>query len=98
MSLNSKQRAYLRGLAQKVDPVVYIGKDSLTPQSTKSIEEALAARELVKVSVQKNCLDDVRSLAEAASERTRSDLVTVIGRKFVLYKMAKPDKRKIELP
>jgi RNA-binding protein len=96
--MTSKQRAYLRSLAQKEDPILFIGKESLTPENTKNMDEALAARELIKISVQKNCLDDIRSIAEAAAERTRSTLVQVIGRKFVLYRMAKPDKRKIVLP
>lgn len=98
MDMTSKQRAYLRSLAQKEDSILFIGKESLTPENTKSIDEALAARELVKISVQKNCLDDIRTLAETAAERTNSTLVQVIGRKFILYRMGKPEKRKIKLP
>lgn len=98
MSLTSKQRAYLRSLAQKEDSILFIGKESLTPELTKSIEEALTARELVKISVQKNCMDDIRVLAETAAERTNAEVVQIIGRKFVLYRMGKPDKRRIELP
>ncbi len=98
MNLTSKQRAYLRSLAQKEDSILFIGKESLTPEMTKSIDEALAARELVKVSVQKNCLDDIRVLAETAAERTGAVVVQIIGRKIVLYRPGKPDKRKIQLP
>ena len=60
--------------------------------------EALAARELIKVSVLQNCMDDPMELAQTAAERTRSQLVQVIGRKIVLYKEGKGDKRKIILP
>jgi RNA-binding protein len=96
--MTSKQRAYLRSLAMKEDAILFIGKESLTPENTKSIDEALAARELIKISVQKNCLDDIRSIAETASERTHSQLVQVIGRKFVLYREGREDKKKIVLP
>lgn len=87
--LNNKQRAYLTGLAAKEPAVVQIGKGGLTPQVTASVAEALAARELVKVSVLKNCLEDPKDIAEALSGRTRSMVVRVIGRRIVLYKQAK---------
>lgn len=96
MTLTSKQRAYLRSLAMEMDPVYQIGKESLTPEIVAGLDEALAARELIKVSVQKNCDEDIRSLSDTAAERTRSSVVQVIGRKFVLYRPAK--KPKIILP
>ncbi len=97
--MTSKQRAYLNGLAMNIDPIFQIGKASLTPEVTKAIDEALEARELIKISVLKNCLDDGRSIGEVLAERTRSQLVQVIGRKIILYRPAKdPDKRKIQLP
>ncbi|MCR5774299.1 MAG: ribosome assembly RNA-binding protein YhbY [Lachnospiraceae bacterium] len=92
MKLTSKQRAYLKGLAMNLDPVYQIGKESLTPEIVKGLDEVLAARELIKVSVLKNCDDDVRAIAETAAERTRSQAVQVIGRKFVLYRPAKEPK------
>lgn len=95
-TLTSKQRAYLKGLATNMDPIYQIGKESLTTEIVKGLDDALEARELIKVSVQKNCEDDVRSIADTAAERTRSAAVQVIGRKFVLYRPAK--KPKIELP
>ncbi|MBQ9606025.1 MAG: YhbY family RNA-binding protein [Lachnospiraceae bacterium] len=79
-----------------MDPIYQIGKESLTTEIVKGLDDALEARELIKVSVQKNCEDDVRSIADTAAERTRSAAVQVIGRKFVLYRPAK--KPKIELP
>ena len=96
MTLTSKQRAYLKSLAMEMDPVYRVGKESLTAEIVRGLDEALAARELIKVSVEKNCDDDVRSIADTAAERTRSVPVQVIGRKFVLYRPAK--KPKIELP
>ena len=59
--------------------------------------EALAARELVKINVLKNCMDDPREIAAIIAERTKSEIVQVIGRKIVFYKESK-DKKKIELP
>ena len=66
---------------------------------TAAVDEALEARELVKLSVLKNCMDDGRSMADVLAERTHSEVVQVIGRKIVLYKPAKDEKkRKIVLP
>lgn len=97
--MTSKQRAYLKGLAMTMAPIFQIGKASVTPELTSAIDEALEARELIKISVLKNCLDDGRSIAEALAERTHSEVVQVIGKKIVLYKPAKEEnKRKIVLP
>ncbi len=95
--MTSKQRAYLKGLAMNIDPVINIGKSSLTPEVTAAIDEAFNKRELIKVGVLKNCLDDPRAIAEAVAERTKSQVVQVVGKKIVLYK---PDKKnpKIVLP
>ena len=87
--MTSKQRAYLKGLAMNLDPIFQIGKNSMTPEVTKAIQEALDARELIKISVLKNCADDPRALAEVIAERTRSQVVQVIGKKIVLYKEGK---------
>ena len=95
--MNSKQRAYLKGLAQTIQPILNIGKSSLTPEFTESVAEALEARELIKISVLTNCLDDPREIAAMLGERTHSQVVQVIGRKIVLYKESKEHK-KIELP
>ncbi len=96
MNITSKQRAYLRGLAMTTDPIFQVGKSSLTPEITSAIDEALAARELIKISVLKNCDDDARSIGEVVAERTRAVLVQVVGKKITLYRPAK--KPKIELP
>ena len=80
------------------DPIFQIGKNSMTPEVTKAIQEALDARELIKISVLKNCADDPRALAEVIAERTRSQVVQVIGKKIVLYKEGKDKHKKIELP
>lgn len=96
--MNSKQRAYLRSLAMTMDPIFQIGKSSLTPEFTGAICEALEARELIKISVLQNCMDDPKELAQILAERTRSEVVQVVGKKITLYKEGKDDKKKIVLP
>lgn len=96
-TLTSKQRAYLMRLASDLDPIFQIGKSSLTPEGTAAIGEAFNTRELIKISVLKNCFDDPRELAQMVAERTKSTVVQVIGKKIVLYKESK-DHKKIELP
>ncbi|HIR76358.1 MAG TPA: ribosome assembly RNA-binding protein YhbY [Candidatus Choladousia intestinipullorum] len=96
--MTSKQRAYLKSLAMTMDPIFQIGKSSLTPENTRAICEALDARELIKISVLQNCMDDPHELAQIIAERTRSQVVQVIGKKIVLYKEGKDKKKKIELP
>ena len=95
--MTSKQRAYLKGLASTISPSFQVGKSSLTPEFTTAIEEAFNTKELLKIAVLKNCLDDPKELAEILGERTRSEVVQVIGKKIVLYRPDK-DKPKIILP
>ena len=96
--MTTKQRAYLKSLAMKIEPIIQIGKGSITPSLTKAIEEALAARELIKINVLQNCLDHPKELATIISERTKSHVVQVIGKKIILYKEGKDDKKVISLP
>lgn len=97
--MTSKQRAYLKSLAMTMDPVAQIGKASLTDENLQGLEEALAARELIKISILKNCDDDLRAIAEAMADHLDAEVVQVIGRRVVLYRQARErDKRKIVLP
>lgn len=98
MIKTSKQRAYLKSLAMTMDPILHLGKESLTPEFTEATAEALEARELIKINVQKNCADDPKTLAQILAERTQSEVVQVIGRKIVLYKEGRNEKKKIQLP
>lgn len=96
--MTTKQRAYLKSLAMTMEPIFQIGKNSMTPELTGAISEALEARELIKISVLKNCADNPKELASLLAERTRSQVVQVIGKKIVLYKEGKNKNKKIELP
>ena len=81
----------------KMDPIMQIGKATVTPEITNSVEQALEARELIKINVLKNCVADPGDIAALLAERTRSEVVQVIGKKIVLYRESKT-KKKIELP
>jgi RNA-binding protein len=95
--MNSRQRAYLGGLANNIDPIFQIGKASLTPEIIEALDSALEKRELIKVSVLKNCADDPNEIADMIAERTHASVVKVIGKKMIFYR--KPKKNpKIKLP
>ena len=95
--LTSKQRSYLIGLSNQLDPVIQIGKNGVSPEAVISAEEAFNTRELVKGAVMKMAPETPREAAETLAGRTRSQVVLVIGRKFVLYKPFK-ENPKIVLP
>ena len=96
--MTSKQRAQLKSLAMTMDAIFQIGKATVSDELIKAIDEALEARELIKVSVLKNCNDDPAELAQIVSEKTGSETVQIIGRKIVLYRQARdPKKRNIKL-
>lgn len=96
--MTTKQRAYLKSLAMTMEPIFQVGKNSITPELVGAVSEALAARELIKISVLKNCADDPKELAQILAGRTRSQVVQVIGKKIVLYKEGKDKNKKIQLP
>lgn len=97
--MTSKQRAYLKSISSTYEPIFQVGKASVTPELIEAIAEALEKRELIKISVLKNCIDDPKEIANVIAERTRSNVVHVIGKKIVLYKQNnKPEKRKIIIP
>ncbi len=99
MDLTSKQRAQLRGLANDLDTIVHIGKDGISPNLTKQAEDALEARELIKGKVLENSPLSPREGAEDLAQATRSQVVQVIGSKFVLYREthSKPRDKRIKL-
>ena len=97
MELTSKQRAYLGGQASTLDPIFQIGKSSLTPELISALDEALEKRELIKISVLKNCADDPTEIAHVVADRTRSAIVKVIGKKIILFRPAKKN-TKFDLP
>ena len=95
MDLTSKQRAQLRGLANGIDTILQIGKDGIGENLVKQADGALEARELIKGKVLENNLEyDARTAAEELAKATRSEVVQVIGTKFILYRQShKKDKK-----
>ena len=92
--MTTKERAYLKGLAANLEPVFQIGKAGLTPEVTEAVRATFNTRELVKLAVLKNCMEDPRQIAGFIADRTGSSVVQVIGRKIVLYKESKDHKKK----
>jgi len=93
--LTSKQRAYLRGMANSYDTILIVGKGGLTDTVIKQADDALKARELFKGKVLESCELSSREAADAIANETGADVVQVIGSKFVLYR-PNPDKKKDE--
>lgn len=94
--INSKQRAYLRSLAVNLPAIMQIGKGGLSENLIKTVDDALEAKELIKLSVLENSEESARSAADAFAEALGADVVAVLGRKIVLYRESKKHK-KIEL-
>lgn len=100
MELTSKQRAQLRGLANTLDTIVQVGKDGLGENLIRQADDALEARELIKCRVLDNNIEyDARTAAAELAQATRSEVVQVIGTKFVLYREShsKPKEKRIQL-
>lgn len=95
--LTGKQKRHLRSLAHHLRPIFQVGKGSTNDHLIRHIEEALEVRELIKVSVLNNCLDDPDDIGKELAERAGAELVQVIGKTIVLYKESR-DNKQIELP
>lgn len=95
--ITGKQRSYLKSLANTMDPLFQVGKNGVTDSFIQQMEEALEARELIKVKVLNNSLLDATEVASEIAEALNAEFVQSIGNKFVLYKESK-DNKKIELP
>ena len=95
--MTSKQRAYLRSLANNIDSIFQIGKGGISDNLIKQLSDALEARELIKISVLETAPDSAKDLGNEIAEATASTLVQVVGSKITLYKPRKKDS-KIVLP
>lgn len=95
--MTSKQRAYLRSLANPLEAIVHVGKGGMSDTIVKQADDALTARELIKGKVLETAPESAREAAEALASATSSAVVQVIGRTFVLYRQS-PDEPKIVLP
>jgi len=91
--LTSKQRAQLRGLANSLDAIFQVGKGGVNEQLIRQVDETLEKRELIKLTTLENTTVTSREAAEEIAEATNSEVVQVIGRKFVLYRESKENKQ-----
>ena len=97
MTLTSKQRAYLRGLANKIDAIFQVGKNGISDNLIMQVNDALEARELIKLNVLETSPEDIQEIADTLSEATNSILVQTVGNKITLYRARKKNS-KIQLP
>ena len=95
--LTSKQRAYLRGIANSIDTIIHVGKGGMSDEIIKQADDALFAREIIKGKCLENCSLPPREASEIIAEKLSADVVQVIGSKFVLYRRNEKEPI-IELP
>ncbi len=95
--MTSKQRAYLRGLANKIDAIFQVGKNGISDNLIMQVNDALEARELIKLNVLETSPEDIQEIADTLSEATNSILVQTVGNKITLYRARKRNS-KIQLP
>lgn len=95
--LTGKQKRYLRSMAHHLDPVFQVGKNGTNEHLMRHINDAIEKRELMKVQILNNCLDDKHEIAEELTAETGSELVQIIGSTIILYKESR-DHKEIELP
>ncbi len=90
--LNSRQRAQLRGMANDFETILQVGKMGISENTEKQVDDALEARELIKMSVLETCPLTSQQAADELAEGVKADVVQVIGRKFILYRESKNNK------
>lgn len=90
--LNSRQRAQLRAMANDMETILQIGKIGINENTIKQVRDALEARELIKLRILETCPTSVRETADTVAKETESDVVQVIGSRFILYKESKNNK------
>lgn len=95
--MTSKQRAYLRSLANTIEPIFQIGKGGISSNLIKQLQDALEARELIKITVLETVPDSIQNVGSQIAKQTQSEIVQVIGSKITLYK-ARKENSKIILP
>ena len=97
MSLTSKQRAALRGMANTMEPVFQIGKGEIDETLIKGVDDCIKARELIKLKVLENSEYDAREAADILCEAIHAECVQVIGRKVVLFRKKPKDSAHAEV-
>lgn len=96
--INPKQRAFLKSMAHSIEPVMNIGKFGVNDETIRQLDLALEKRELIKIKILNNNLDDNDEIVKTVLEKTRAEFVQHIGNKFVIYRRKRKDENRIELP
>lgn len=95
--MTTKQRAYLKGEASKLDCVMQIGKDGLTDNAKTTLTNVIKARELIKINVLKNSEMDIKALAQELATIADGEVISIIGNKIILYKKSKKNIYKMDI-
>ena len=91
--ITGKQRSYLKSLAHDLKPIINIGKNSLTDEVIEAIDEALEKRELIKIKILNNNLDDNNEIVDEAMEKLNCEFVSHLGNIFTIYRESKNNKK-----
>lgn len=92
MLLTGKQRSYLKSISNNLDPAIQIGKNGLTENFIKQVDQLLESKEIVKINVLKNCFEEPSDIARSLVEELNAEFVQTIGRKVVIYRESKENK------
>lgn len=95
--ITSKQRAYLRSIAQNLQPIFQIGKNGVNDNQIEQLKNALEVREIIKITMLDSTPSDKHSIADEIAEKTGAEIVQIIGKKLTIYKRSKENPQ-IELP
>lgn len=95
--LTAKQKSYLRSRANTQEPIIQVGKGGVTDTVVTAVNQALTARELVKLTVLNNCQDPIELVAQELVRTTSSELIQQLGKKIVLYRV-NPETPRIPFP
>ncbi len=87
--LTGKQRSYLKALANSIEPIMQIGKGGITENVLKQVDDALEARELIKINILNNSMLEAKNTANEIAESLRAEYVQSIGNKLILYRESK---------
>lgn len=90
--LNGKQRSYLKSLAHNIDPIFQLGKNGITENFIRQVEQALEVRELVKINVLNNSFLDTKEAANEVAKLANAEFVQSIGNKFTIYRESEENK------
>ena len=95
--ITGRQRSFLKSMANKIDPIFQVGKNGITETFIRQVDDALEAREIIKIKVLNNSMLDAKEVANEVAQQTQSEFVQSIGNKFVIYRESEENK-KIDLP